>query len=46
MFKTIEGDFKNKNIDNTLIELIKERKKHDSNNKENRIADINFVFIL
>ena len=28
-----EGDFKNKNIDNTLIELIKERKKHESINK-------------
>ena len=40
-----EGDFKNKNIDNTLIELIKERKKHESINKET-INKISGYFVI
>lgn len=40
-----EVDFKNKNIDNTLIELIKERKKHESINKET-INKINGYFVI
>lgn len=40
-----EGDFKNKNIDNTLIELIEERKKHESINKET-INKISGYFVI
>lgn len=40
-----EGDFKNKYIDNTLIELIKERKKHESINKET-INKISGYFVI
>lgn len=40
-----EDDFKNKNIDNTLIELIKERKKHESINKET-INKISGYFVI
>ena len=40
-----EGDFKNKNTDNALIELIKERKKHESINKET-INKISGYFVI
>ena len=41
-----ESNFKNKNIDNTLIELIKERKKHESINKEtiNKISEYFVIY--